>query len=62
MEGRKGKRRVRETVERQWFSLEERESVFILGVSPPAVSLRTERASVRAVTTSFSQKLNRGVL
>lgn len=51
-------------VERQWFSVEEREreSVFILGVSPPAVSVRTERASVRAVTTLFSQKLNRGVL
>ena len=62
VEGRTGKWRVRETVERQWFTVEERESAFILGVSPPAVSLRTESASVRAVTTSFSQKLNRGVL
>lgn len=33
-------------VERQWFSIEERKSVFILGASPQAVGLRAERDSV----------------
>lgn len=69
MNKRKGCERAREwraekgnrKSERRWFSVEERESVFIFGVSPQAVSLRTERDSVWAVTTSFSQKCNREV-
>lgn len=40
-----GQKRETES-ERRWFGAEERECVFIFGVSPQAVSVRTQRFSL----------------